>query len=50
MPTKQALAVKAGAKRTVLGGVVANGQREDSMDDGKKPRTPAPHPTVAHQA
>jgi len=33
---KQTVAVKAGAKRTALGGVVANGQKEE-FEDVKKP-------------
>jgi hypothetical protein len=39
VPTKKPAAVKAGAKRTALGGVVANGQQE-AMQDGKKPCKP----------
>ncbi len=35
-PMKKAVAAKAGAKRTALGGVVANGAKED-FEDMKKP-------------
>ena len=48
-PTKQPVIAnaKAGAKRTALGGVVANGQQEE-LEDAKKPRTSSCPRTAPH--
>ena len=36
-PAKKAVATKVGAKRTALGGVVANGQKDQVMEESSKP-------------
>jgi G2/mitotic-specific cyclin 1/2 len=44
-PAKKPTAtVKAGAKRTALGGVVANGQKDELMDDAKASGKSSPPP------